>query len=218
MKRKWPVFVGMGTAMAIWSSTAIAEENVQPSPKAASVAPSEAWRTNLAAFAEEVVAVASKSEMTDAEVAITRIRSKAVFTGAAGENRWAVFPDGFDNELQGKLAEHFQGKVTWKGIVDAVETDAEAKKHVIELKFPLPTKMPQTFKFRSGIRMEVPFDRLPSARLPVKGSEFSFRGALTIKQKECPYQSVWVYYGLGPNRGTVLVGVIPDDVEPLIEK
>lgn len=178
-------------------------------------ATAEAWRTSLAAFGKEVVAIAEKSEITNASIAITRIREHSVLSNAKGEDLWVVFKQGFGNEFHGKLAEKFSGPVSWRGVVDSAKTDAKEGIHIIEVKSPVPIGMPKGIKFQDVIRLLIPISKLPAPKLPAKGSEFAFRGNLKKEKDEAP---IVVFYGLGPNTGEVIVRVNLVDVEPLDNK
>ena len=174
----------------------------------------EAWRTSLDAFGKEVVAIAGKSEMPDAAVQIKRIREYSVLSNAKGEDVWVIFKQGFGNEFHGKLAERFSGAVSWSGVVDSVQTDANAGIHIVNIKFPVPAGLPKGLEFANNIRLTIPISKLPAEKLPAKGSEFAFQGNLK-KEKEKDPAPLLVFYGLGPNAGTEVVKVNLVDVEPL---
>jgi hypothetical protein len=178
-------------------------------------ATAEAWRTSLSAFVMEVGAVAEKSEIPNATVAITHIRETRIFSNAKGEDLWVVFKQGFDNEFHGELAKRFAGQVLWRGVVESVRTDAEKKVHFIEVKYPLSTNLPKGIKFEDFLRLSIPISKLPAAKLPSKGSDFAFRGNLKKEKADAPFEPVCVWYGLGPNAGKVVVGVNLVDVESL---
>lgn len=175
---------------------------------------SEAWRTSLDAFVKEVIAVAQKSEITDAPVAITRIREYTVFNNAKKENIWVVFKQGFGKEFHGELVKQFSGEVSWRGVVDSVETDDKEKAHIIKIKFPVPDNMPNGIKFSDWFLLSIPISKLETTKLPAKGAEFAFRGKLMKKKEDAMFEPVNVLYGLGPNAGKVVVGVDLVEVEP----
>ena len=177
----------------------------------------DTWRTSLNAFVKEVIATARKSEITDAAFAITRIREYLVFTNKDGENIWVVFSQGFNKEFHGELGKQFTGQVSWRGVVNSVETDAKEKVHNINIKFPVPDNAPKTFTFSESLGLSIPISKFKVAKLPAKGSEFAFRGKL-VKENEDALEPVHVLYGLGPNAGKVIVGVHLIDVEPADSK
>ncbi len=74
----------------------------------------------------------------------------------------------------------------------------------------MPAKTPKTLGFR--LSLSVPFEKLATREVPMKGSEFAFSGTLR-KPLTLPGGSVW--YGLGPNKGKMLVNVLLDDIEPM---
>jgi len=173
----------------------------------------EAWRTSLAAFGKAVVAVAQKSEITDASIAITHIRSYKKFCRPGGQDCYVIFKQGFGNEFHGNLATQFGGHVSWRGTVDSVETDAKEAVHVIAIKFPAPNGAPKGIKLPDTIKLRIPVSKLATARLPPKGSEFAFRGNLKKdKDDDEPFD---VMYGIGAFAGEVILGVRLQDVEPI---
>ena len=174
----------------------------------------EIWRTSLADFAKEVFAVAEKSEIVNARVANTRIRSKLVLT-ANGKEVWVAFKHGFGNEFHGQLANQFTGQVEWHGIVTSVETDEKENVQLIDVNFPSPTDAPHGIEFRDILSLSIPISKLPSENVPVKGAEFAFRGTLEKEDDDAPLEPVWVLYGLGPNVGKIRIGVNLIDIEPL---
>jgi hypothetical protein len=184
------------------------------SAQTAPTATDEAWRTSLDTFGTEVVAVAEKSDIPDASVQLKHIREHSVFTNAKGEELWVIFRQGFGNEFHGKLAEKFSGPVSWRGVVDSVETNTKEGVYIINVKSPLPSDMPKGIEFEHDINLSIPISKLPAANLPAKGNEFAFRGNLK-KKNEKDRAPILVFYGLGPNAGKVIVSVNLMDVEPL---
>jgi hypothetical protein len=191
------------------------------SAQTAPTAIDEAWRTSLDAFGKKVVAVAEKSDIPDASVQIKHIREHSVLMNAKGEDLWATFRQGFGNEFHGKLAEKFSGPVSWRGVVDSVETNTKVGVYIIKVKSPLPSDMPKGIEFEHDINLSIPISKLPAANLPAKGSEFAFRGNLKKMKEYGPAPKddiappILVYYGLGPNAGKTIVRVNLVDVEPL---
>jgi len=175
--------------------------------------PADLWRTSLEAFVKEVTAVAKTSEITDASVAITRIREYTVFTNAQQEKCWVVFKQGFGKEFHGELARKFTGPVSWSGVVDSVETDVKERVHIIRIKFPVPDAMPHGITLSDWFRLLVPIGKLDVSKLPTKGDQFAFRGRLVKEKDDALFEPVNVLYGLGPNTGKIVVGVDLVDVE-----
>jgi hypothetical protein len=182
------------------------------------VPPTDAWRTSLSAFVKKVDAIAQKSEITDASVAIKRIREFTVFSNDQKEELWVVFKQGFGNEFHGELAKQFSGQVSWRGVVDSVETDGTEKVHIIKVKFPVTNGGPKRFTFSDWFRLVIPISKLKAAKLPTKGDEFVFRGKLKKEKDDALFEPVNVLYGLGPNAGKVVVGVDLVDVVPSDDK
>jgi len=178
----------------------------------------EAWRKSLDAFVQEVIDISEKSEIPDAAVAITRIRSYREITNQENEKLGVIFPDGFGKEFHGELTKKFKGQVSWRGIVDSVETDAKNKTQIIKIKFPAQERQPTKFTFADWIALDIPISKLDSGKLPSKGDKFAFRGNLRKAKEDAPFESVYVFYGLGRNAGVVRVGVRLNDVEPLGKK
>jgi hypothetical protein len=177
-------------------------------------ATTDAWRTSLDEFVKEVIAIAQKSEITDAPVAITRIREYTVFTNDKNEKIWVVFKQSFGKEFHGELVKQFSGQVSWRGVVDSVETDTKEKVHIIKVKFPVPNELPKGITFSDWFRLSILISKLDAAKLPTKGSEFAFRGKLMKEKADALFEPVNVLYGLGPNAGKTVVGVDLVDVEP----
>jgi hypothetical protein len=191
-------------------ATASAEPSQDDAPATTSATPG-AWRASLDAFGKEVVAVTKKSKIPNASFEITRIREHSVLSNAKGEDLWAIFKQGFGNELHRKLAEKFSGLVSWRGVVDSVETDARHGVHVIKVKVPVPTGMPSGVDLQDVVVLSVPASKLPVSKLPAKGGEFAFQGNLKPGQEgRAPVE---VFYGLGQNSGKTLIVVRLSDVE-----
>lgn len=157
----------------------------------------EAWRTSMNAFAKEVLAVAAKATIPDAAEQIKRIREYSVFNNGQGEKIWVLFAQAFEKEFHGEIVKHFQGKVTWRGLVESVEPKADTKIYVIEVKFPMPDNAPKTLEFRDSVSLSIPFAKLPTGEVPTKGSEFVFTGSLKKRRKKtlcsnpCGLSMVW---------------------------
>ena len=172
----------------------------------------EAWRTSLVEFEKEVGVIAAKSKIINPST--VGIRNCLVLRDAKGENIGVIFKEGFSNEFHWKLAKQFSGLVSWHGLVDSLKTNSKDKVHIIKVKFPAANGMPKGIKFQDTIKLFIPFSKLSVAKLPAKGSEFSFQGNLK-KEKADSLDPVWVIYGQGSDIGKVYVGVTLIDVKPL---
>jgi hypothetical protein len=174
----------------------------------------DAWRHDIAAFGKEVVAVAAKSQMPDNFQLLQSIRSRFVFQDKSGQPIRVILRESFTNELHGELVKRFTGSVSWKGEVDKTEIDEKEKRHVIDVKFPVPPDTPKPLTFRDTVRLEIPFTELPQDKVPAKGTEFAFTGTLKKAKADALDEPIWVLYGVGSSSGTAYVGVSLIDVRP----
>jgi hypothetical protein len=173
------------------------------------------WRASMEAFAKEVISIAKRSKIPDAPSAIKSAREYSVISDEKGEKNWVVFQQGFENEFHGELASRFTGKVSWSGIVDAATTDTAKGVQMIEVIFPTPKDLPRGFEFRKCIRLRIPVAKLPSTGLPKKGDTFAFSGVLKKMKADSVFEPISVLYGLGPNKGKVLISIGLKDPEPI---
>jgi hypothetical protein len=202
------------------ASGLLVAQNASPTTRKADPAKrAEAWRSSLPSFADEVVAVATRSEVPSASVQITHIREYTVFTNKEGEDFWVVFKQGFGKELHGELANRFAGQVSWVGQVESVKSDTEKKTRTIEIMLPAPSGMKAPLELAKTVTLTIPDAKLPEGSLPAKGSMFAFRAQLKKDDADTVFTSpVWVLYGLGSNSGKVEIHVTLSDVEPIFTR
>lgn len=173
----------------------------------------------MAAFVEEVLAIARKSTIPREEVWTAgglggTNRSGTFFLGEGGEKHGVIPRAGMEGELGTELLKRFPtGTVSWQGVVESAVTDVEKGVHVILVAFP-PHQ--GSVKVRP-VFLTIPFATMPRDRSPAVGEQFAFTGKLGGEKDDPIFRdSVQVaYYFAGKNRGDQAVFVSLVDVAPV---
>ncbi|MBI5604174.1 MAG: hypothetical protein HY879_12555 [Deltaproteobacteria bacterium] len=205
----WSLLVLIATVISAYGQTTEKKTSVQaPADKS--------WRNDMAAFASAVAAIAKKAEIPNDFQLTQSLRSRNVFSQQDGTSIWVVLKDGFGKELHGELARSFVGKVSWTGKVTSAEVDQEKRTCNVGVEFPKATAMPDNLVL-SDVFLVIPFDKLPTDKLPKVGTTFSFTGNLKKAKDDDPLDRVWVLYGQGPNAGKNRIGVSITDEAPTMK-
>lgn len=173
----------------------------------------EVWRTDLASFGKELLAVTLSAKIPDEFQLLQSIRERAVFSGADGYERWVILLFALDGELHGELTKRFTGKIAWRGNVNSIEKNDAGDEYIILIDLPLPVGKPEYLDVRS-IQLSISAATLQAGNIPTKGAPFSFTGMLKDQTSDELWRGVWHMYGVGINSPKVIIGVDPVDVRP----
>lgn len=172
------------------------------------------WRNKLGSFGREVVAAAVGSITPDPSFQVNRIRALTILTSEHNEQVWVVYKEGLGNELHRQLAARFSGRVSWKGPIASVRTDATNSLHMVTIGLPPVEAGSSGIDFAgSSVQLSIPFSRWPFPDAPAKGLELAFSGILDRLDDRALSQPVVVLYGFGSNAGKISLLVNVRDVE-----
>jgi hypothetical protein len=177
-------------------------------------ASADSWRTNMAAFAKSVAAIAAQSEIPNQFQLTESIRSRIAPT-REGRPLWVILKTSFGKELHGELLKAFDGKVSWQGKVTSAELDQKQKTCNIRVAFPVADGMPANCELNDA-SLSIPFGKLPAEKLPAVGTAFSFTAKFeTAKKEDDWFDRVWVLYRpVGAASSKHTIGVSLTDVAP----
>jgi hypothetical protein len=204
----------MAVLLTLWITLLISSTT-----KAADAA-AEAWRTNMASFVEQVLAVARKSTIPD-ERAWTvgglggLKRTGTVLSRKGVETGVIPHETGMDGELGTELLKCFlPGTVSWQGVVKSATNHTDRAIHIIEVEFPAHKG---TVKIQP-VRLEIPFSTISRDRSPRVGDTFAFTGKLRGKKDDILFEQpveVIYWFAASEERGNQFVFVSLADVTPV---